>query len=408
MRKKAAIFLLLLILLCIPTAAHSGGTDENGGHIDHSTGEYHYHHGYPAHQHDGGVCPYNFADKSGSTSGSSEKSGGSATVSLPSEREGPRFGDALIALLVTAPVALFTFLPLSFDVAKGSIARASVFSVLTALLAIGVFYLPQGYEIAEYPAFCIIVSLLAALVISAFCFDEAQPTNKEKTKSTKKEMSKMRLSDGSYIDLMADDEYYASIDKTVENAYEESKKELAAVVIERDKFLIELENAAVGFANGSVSSESFISTQDELIHKIDEISEKVNIASEKCEFFRLYAELGKKYSPVQRMINSTARAMYERELAALRLAYQNHSIKTIASQSQGAHPSTATPKEREIQKIEKQIADMNAQREKLIKYRKNNIITEAEMRSTDEEIVKDIIEAEKQLEKLKGGSKYAL
>lgn len=56
MRKKAAIFLLLLILLCIPAAAHSGGTDENGGHIDHSTGEYHYHHGYPAHQHDGGVC----------------------------------------------------------------------------------------------------------------------------------------------------------------------------------------------------------------------------------------------------------------------------------------------------------------------------------------------------------------
>lgn len=78
MRKKVAIFLLLLILLCIPAAAHSGGTDENGGHIDHSTGEYHYHHGYPAHQHDGGVCPYNFVDKSGSTSGSGSKSSGSA------------------------------------------------------------------------------------------------------------------------------------------------------------------------------------------------------------------------------------------------------------------------------------------------------------------------------------------
>jgi hypothetical protein len=77
-RKKVAIFLLLLILLCIPAAAHSGGTDENGGHIDHSTGEYHYHHGYPAHQHDGGVCPYNFVDKSGSTSGSGSKNSGSA------------------------------------------------------------------------------------------------------------------------------------------------------------------------------------------------------------------------------------------------------------------------------------------------------------------------------------------
>ena len=408
MRKKVAIFLLLLILLCIPAAAHSGGTDENGGHIDHSTGEYHYHHGYPAHQHDGGVCPYNYVDKSGSTSGSSEKNGGGTTVSSPSERAGPRFGDALIALLVTAPVALFTFLPLSFDVTKGSIARVSVFSILTALLAIGVFYLPQGYEIAEYPAFCIIVSLLAALVIAAFCFEEVHPTNKEKTKSTEKEMSKMSLSDGSYIDLMADDKYYASIDKTVENAYEESKKELAAIVIERDKFLVALEDAAVGFANGSVSVESFISIQDDLIHKIDEISEKVNDASEKCEFFRLYAELGKKYPPVQRMINSTARTMYEKELSALRSAYQNHSIKVVASQRQGNQIKATTQKESEIQKIEKQIADMNVQREKLVKYRKNNIITEAEMRSTDEEIVKDIIEAEKQLEKLKGGSKYAL
>ena len=31
--------------------AHSGGTDANGGHYDHSSGEYHYHHGQPAHQH---------------------------------------------------------------------------------------------------------------------------------------------------------------------------------------------------------------------------------------------------------------------------------------------------------------------------------------------------------------------
>ena len=80
MKRKIALFLLLLTLLCIPAAAHSGGTDENGGHINHSTGEYHYHHGYPAHQHDGGVCPYSFANKSGSTSGSSggSKRSGSA------------------------------------------------------------------------------------------------------------------------------------------------------------------------------------------------------------------------------------------------------------------------------------------------------------------------------------------
>lgn len=51
------------------TALHRGRTDENGGHYDHSTGEYHYHHGYPEHDHydmdgDGKKdCPYDFKDK---------------------------------------------------------------------------------------------------------------------------------------------------------------------------------------------------------------------------------------------------------------------------------------------------------------------------------------------------------
>lgn len=55
------------VLACLITL-HGGRTDEWGGHYDHSTGEYHYHHGYPAHDHydidgDGTVdCPYNFED----------------------------------------------------------------------------------------------------------------------------------------------------------------------------------------------------------------------------------------------------------------------------------------------------------------------------------------------------------
>lgn len=56
------IFLVLVVsllsLLTIGVLAHSGGTDSSGGHWNHSTGEYHYHHGKPAHQHYEGVCPY--------------------------------------------------------------------------------------------------------------------------------------------------------------------------------------------------------------------------------------------------------------------------------------------------------------------------------------------------------------
>lgn len=60
--------ILILVLFCLPISvnAHSGRTDSNGGHTDHSTGEYHYHHGYPAHDHwdmdgDGDIdCPYTY------------------------------------------------------------------------------------------------------------------------------------------------------------------------------------------------------------------------------------------------------------------------------------------------------------------------------------------------------------
>lgn len=50
--------LVLISLFAVAVFAHSGRTDANGGHYNHSTGEYHYHHGRPAHQHPNGVCPY--------------------------------------------------------------------------------------------------------------------------------------------------------------------------------------------------------------------------------------------------------------------------------------------------------------------------------------------------------------
>lgn len=68
MKKLAYIasILILLNLFMVTAYAHPGRTDSNGGHYDRSTGEYHYHHGYSAHDHydidgDGKVdCPYTF------------------------------------------------------------------------------------------------------------------------------------------------------------------------------------------------------------------------------------------------------------------------------------------------------------------------------------------------------------
>ena len=72
MKRNALRILSALIIaaaLVGSVSAHPGSTDSSGGHTDHSTGEYHYHHGYEAHSHydmdgDGAVdCPYDFDDQ---------------------------------------------------------------------------------------------------------------------------------------------------------------------------------------------------------------------------------------------------------------------------------------------------------------------------------------------------------
>lgn len=60
---KISLILISIVVIilgsCVAVFAHPGKTDSDGGHFDRSTGEYHYHHGYPAHQHENGTCPYN-------------------------------------------------------------------------------------------------------------------------------------------------------------------------------------------------------------------------------------------------------------------------------------------------------------------------------------------------------------
>lgn len=79
MKKNKFLLLLTLILMftfSIIAIAHSGKTDSSGGHYDHSTGEYHYHHGYPAHEHTNGRCPYLYDDNTDYNSFSSSSSFG--------------------------------------------------------------------------------------------------------------------------------------------------------------------------------------------------------------------------------------------------------------------------------------------------------------------------------------------
>lgn len=79
----------LFACILLTASAHTGKTDSSGGHYDHSTGEYHYHHGYPAHSHydvdnDGFVdCPYDFDDQTDHGSGSHTSGSSSYQYTYP-------------------------------------------------------------------------------------------------------------------------------------------------------------------------------------------------------------------------------------------------------------------------------------------------------------------------------------
>lgn len=97
MKKLISVLLLLcLIFSSISVFAHPGKTDGRGGHYNRSTGEYHYHHGYSAHQHkdinsDGVLdCPYDFVDKtdnSNKDSYSSKSESSNHLVSQPQKNK---------------------------------------------------------------------------------------------------------------------------------------------------------------------------------------------------------------------------------------------------------------------------------------------------------------------------------
>lgn len=70
---RIACLVFLLLLCALPAGATPGGTDGNGGHVDVTTGEYHFHHGYPAHQHINGVCPLDPNFTSNVVTGPAEK-----------------------------------------------------------------------------------------------------------------------------------------------------------------------------------------------------------------------------------------------------------------------------------------------------------------------------------------------
>ena len=127
MKRYVAIFLLCTII-CLPSSAHSGRTDSRGGHTNRSTGEYHYHHGYPEHQHTNGVCPYDYknAVKNNTTSGkTTSKAPSTSTVdkSPTTKKKMPLGGNIfewIMVIVFGGPVVLYVLFYVAFFLFKKS------------------------------------------------------------------------------------------------------------------------------------------------------------------------------------------------------------------------------------------------------------------------------------------------
>ena len=114
MKRFFLLFSVITFILAIGIVsyAHPGNTDANGGHTDYSTGEYHYHHGYPAHQHTGGKCPYDFVNNEKNNSSSNNETWGNSygqTTSNDKEDEDNAVLYAIISALCTIVFVLIFF-----------------------------------------------------------------------------------------------------------------------------------------------------------------------------------------------------------------------------------------------------------------------------------------------------------
>lgn len=107
---KVLLCVLMCIVFVICAYAHPGRTDSNGGHHV-KGGGYHYHHGYPAHQHDDGICPYNYDDQTGRSSGSSgsNKIASDTLVETPKETENKNVFLEILKVVSLLALELFLF-----------------------------------------------------------------------------------------------------------------------------------------------------------------------------------------------------------------------------------------------------------------------------------------------------------
>ena len=150
---RCTVLLFLAMMLPLTVSAHPGRTDSAGGHTDRSTGEYHYHHGYSAHQHydmdgDGIVdCPYDFKDKSdhnNSDTNRTEQKGSYTVIEEPNRNTESFFTDILPSGITAFSVLLLLLAPFISAFKKDDLAEKIGLTGIKGLLLLIPYWIIVG------------------------------------------------------------------------------------------------------------------------------------------------------------------------------------------------------------------------------------------------------------------------
>lgn len=173
MKKLCKPILALLLLVCIvfQASAHPGRTDSSGGHYNRSTGEYHYHHGYPEHQHTNGVCPYNYEDRTNLHSGTNSYAGSQQNNAASTD---------VVEVKQEIPSAISSQELQIYDYVEWS------FAALLVLPFIVAFFLGSGYKTGVYSQkiknrnkiFLSVSVLLSVAILFVLCLIKSDFTGK--------------------------------------------------------------------------------------------------------------------------------------------------------------------------------------------------------------------------------------
>lgn len=143
-----AVAVAVVMMLGAGAFAHSGRTDSSGGHRDNKNksglGSYHYHcGGYPAHLHDGGVCPYTSPVHNSASVASKEEKVSVDYDYIPNDLPVKMGSQGKTVQNVQAALIELEYLN---DVADGIFGKNTQTAVSDFCIAKGIFYLGEVDE----------------------------------------------------------------------------------------------------------------------------------------------------------------------------------------------------------------------------------------------------------------------